>query len=109
MLFRFFRETALLCMPSSHLFQQTPLTGGGKAVAAFSQNLHQIIGEIATGQVQSEDGVGQGVAFVDGHRVGDAVAAVQNDTGGTTGGVQREYRLNGHVHRRCVERFEHDL
>ena len=37
------------------------LSGGGEAVTAFSQDLHQVVGQIATSQVQTEDGMGQGI------------------------------------------------
>jgi len=41
--------------------------------------------------------------------VGDTIAGIQDDTGGTTGSVQRKDSLNGDVHGRCVEGLEHDL
>jgi len=47
--------------------------------------------------------------FIDGHGVGDTIAGIQDDTGGTTGSVQRKDSLNGDVHGRCVEGLEHDL
>ena len=52
------------------------LRRGGEGVAALGQDLHHVLREVTAGQVQSQDGVGQGVALVDGHGVGDAVAAV---------------------------------
>jgi hypothetical protein len=39
------------------------LSGGGEAVAAFSQDLHQVVGQIATSQVQTQDGMGQGITY----------------------------------------------
>ena len=51
----------------------------------------------------------QGITFIDGHSVADTITRVQDDTGGTTGSVQRQYGLNGHVHGWCVERLKHDL
>jgi len=80
-----------------------------ETVAALRQDLHQVVGEIAAGKVETQDGVRQSVALVDGHRVGDAVARVEHNTGRTTGGVQRQDGLDGDVHRRRVERLEHDL
>ena len=41
----------------------------------------------------------QRVPLVDGHRVGDAVARVEDDTGGAAGGVQGEHGLDGDVPR----------
>ena len=71
--------------------------------------LHQVVRQVAPGEVKAVDGVGQGVALVDGHGVRDAVTAVEHDTGGATGGVQREDRLDGDVHGGDVEGLEHDL
>ena len=57
---------------------------GGEAVASLGEDLHEVVGQVAAGQVETEDGVRKGVTFVDGHGVGDAVPGVQDDTGGTT-------------------------
>merc|ERR1711946_83566 len=72
------------------------LSGGGERVTA-------------TSQVQTEDGVGKGVTFIDGDGVGDTITRVQDDTGGTTGSVQGQDSLDGDVHGRAVEGLEHDL
>jgi hypothetical protein len=53
----------------------------------LSEDLHKVVGEIASSQVQTEDGVGQGVTLVDWDSVGDAIAGVKNDAGGATGSV----------------------
>ncbi len=53
--------------------------------------------------------MGKGIAFVDGHSVGDTIARVQHNTSGTTRGVQREHSLDGDVHGGRVEGLEHDL
>merc|ERR1719192_754520 len=50
-----------------------------------------------------------GVSLVDGNSVGDTVAGVHDDTGGTAGGVQGEHSLDGDVHGGGVEGLEHDL
>ena len=41
--------------------------------------------------------------------MGDTIAGVEDDTGGTTGGVEGQDSLDGDVHGGCVEGFEHDL
>ena len=53
--------------------------------------------------------MGESVTLVDGDCVGDAIAGVEHDAGGTTGRVQREHGLDGDVHGGSVERLEHDL
>ena len=82
---------------------------GGERVATLGEDLHHVVSQVATGQVQTEDGVGQGVALVDGHGVGDTIAGVENDSSGTARGVQREHGLDGDVHCGGVESLEHDL
>ena len=80
-----------------------------EAVASLRQDLHQVVGQIATGQVKTQDGVRQRVALVDGDRVRDAVAGVEHNTSRTTGRVQGQDGLDSDVHRRGVEGLEHDL
>ena len=41
--------------------------------------------------------------------MGDTITRVEHDTGGTTGGVQRQDGLDGDIHGRAVEGLEHDL
>merc|ERR1711936_1008140 len=43
-----------------------PLSSGGEGVAPLSEDLHQVVGEVAASQVKPEDGVGKSVAFIDG-------------------------------------------
>ena len=49
------------------------------------------------------------LTFINGNGVGDTIAGVENDTGGTTRSVQREHSLDGDVHGGGVEGLEHDL
>jgi len=37
------------------------LSSGGERVTSLSQDLHQVVGQVAASQVQSEDGVGKGI------------------------------------------------
>ncbi len=53
--------------------------------------------------------MGQSVPLVDGDGVGDAVARVEHDAGGTAGRVQGQHGLDRHVHGGRVEGLEHDL
>ena len=53
--------------------------------------------------------MGQGVSLVDGHGVGDTIARVEHDSGGTARGVQREHGLDGNIHGGRVEGLKHDL
>merc|ERR1712064_195516 len=68
-----------------------PLGSGGEGVATLSEDLHQVVCEFTTSEVQTDDGVRE------------TVTCIHDDTSGATRGVQREDSLDGHVHRRHVE------
>ena len=85
------------------------LGSGGEGVATLGEDLHQVVCQVTTGQIQTEDGMGESVSLVDGHGVGDTITRVEHDTSGTSRGVQRQHSLDGHVHGRGVEGLEHDL
>ncbi len=82
---------------------------GGERVTTFSEDLHQVVGQITSGQVQTEDGVGQSVTLVDGHGVGDTLTRVEYNTSDMARGVQREHGLDSNVQSRDVESLKHDL
>merc|ERR1711933_67710 len=83
--------------------------GGDERVTSFSQDLHQVVGQVSAGQVQSHDSVGEGITFEDGDVVGNTITRVQANTGGSAGGVQGEDGLDSNVHGGQVEGFKHDL
>merc|ERR1712215_150481 len=83
--------------------------GGSEGVTTFSHDLHEVSGEIATSQVETHDGVGKSVTFVDGDGVSDTITGVEHNTGGTAGSVQGEDSLDGDVHGGHAEGFEHHL
>jgi len=86
-----------------------PLSGGGEGVATLSHDLHEVSSEIATSQVQTEDGMGKGVTFIDGDSVGNTIAGVKYNTSGATGSIEGEDSLDGDVHCRTGESLKHDL
>lgn len=85
------------------------LGSGGEGVASLSQDLHQVVGQITTSHIHTSNGVRKRETFVDGDNVGNSVTRVENDTGGTTGSVEREDGLDGDVESWCVEGLEDDL
>merc|ERR1719486_819298 len=85
------------------------LSGGGERVTTLSEDLHEVVGELTASQVQTKDGVGESITFIDGDIVGDTIAGVHDHTGGTTGGIEGEDGLDGNIHGGHVEGFEHDL
>ena len=85
------------------------LGGGGERVTTLGEDLHQVVGQVTTGEVQTKDGVGKGVTLVDGDGVGDTISGVEHNTSGTSRCVQGQHGLDGDVHGRGVEGLEHDL
>merc|ERR1712124_4464 len=86
-----------------------PLGSGGEGVATLSQDLHQVVGELTASEVKTDNGVGEGITFIDGGTVGDTVTRVHDDTSGAARGVQGEHSLDGNIHGGGVEGLEHDL
>merc|ERR1712156_810369 len=84
-------------------------SSGGQRVTPLGEDLHEVVGQLTASQVKTEDGVGEGITFIDGDGVGDTIAGVHDDTGGTARGVQGEDSLDGDVHGGHVEGLEHDL
>lgn len=85
------------------------LGSGGEGVAALSKNLHEVVGKIATSHVDTGNGVGQSETLVDGDNVSDTITRIQDDTSGTTRGVQGQDGLDGDVESGGVEGLEDDL
>merc|ERR1719330_1784097 len=85
------------------------LSGGGEGVATLSEDLHEVVGELTASKIQTEDGVGESITFIDGDAVGDTISGVHDETGGTSGSVEGEDSLDGDVHGGHVEGLEHDL
>merc|ERR1712168_939485 len=67
---------------------------GDQRISSLSHDFHEIIREITSGQVKTQDGVGEGVTFVDGDGVGDAISDIEDETGGTTRGIERKDGLD---------------
>merc|ERR1719147_546509 len=86
-----------------------PLGGGGEGVAALSKDLHEVVGQLTASKVETDNGVGEGITFIDGDTVGDTVTGVHDDASGAARGIEGEHGLDGHVHGGAVEGLEHDL
>ena len=86
-----------------------PLSSGGEGVASLSEDLHEVVGELTASQVQTEDGMGKSITFIDGDGVGDTITRVHDNTSGTTRGIEGEDSLDGNIHGGHVEGLKHDL
>merc|ERR1719204_414653 len=74
------------------------LSGGDQGVSSLGHDLHEVVGQVASAQVETQDGVGKSVTLIDGDGVGDAIADVEDETGGATGSVQGQDGLDTDVH-----------
>merc|ERR1712020_207181 len=85
------------------------LGSGGERVASLGEDLHQVVGELTSSKVKTDDGVWESITLIDGDTVGDTVTGVRDNTGGTSRGVEGEDSLDGNIHGGHVESLEHDL
>lgn len=56
------------------------LTSGDKGVTTLSQDLHQVVSKITTGQIQTHDGMWESITLIDGNIVCYTIARVQHNT-----------------------------
>merc|ERR1712114_162298 len=85
------------------------LSSGGEGVATLSEDLHQVVGELTSSKVKTDNSMGKGITFIDGDTVGDTISRVHDNTSGTARGIQGENSLDGNIHGGHVEGLEHDL
>merc|ERR1719422_784022 len=85
------------------------LSSGGERVATLGEDLHQVVGELTSSKIKTDNSVGEGITFIDGDTVGDTISRVHDNTGGTARGIEGEDSLDGNIHGRHVEGLEHDL
>merc|ERR1712240_756924 len=74
------------------------LSSSGERVATLSEDLHQVVGELTSSKVKTDDGMGKGITFIDGDTVGDTITRVHDDTSGTARGIEGEDSLDGNIH-----------
>merc|ERR1719430_1564242 len=84
-------------------------SSGGERVATFSEDLHEVVGELTSSKIKTYDGMGKSITFIDRDSMGDTITRVHDNTGGTSRGIEGEDSLDGDIHGRHVEGLEHDL
>jgi len=99
-------DVAELLLDVSH---DLSLCGGGERVSSLGEDLHEVIGEISSCEVESHDCVRESISFIDWHSVGNSVTRVEDDSGGTSRSIEGEDSLDSDIHCRGVEGLEHDL
>lgn len=71
--------------------------------------LPEVVAWVPASQVQTQFGVGQGVALVVGHSVGDSIPRIYNNASCVARGTQEQDSLAGRVHGPHVEGLKHNL
>merc|ERR1739838_417430 len=85
------------------------LSSGGERVATLSEDLHEVVGQLTSSKVKTDNSMGKSITFIDGDTVGDTISRVHDDTSGTAGSIEGEDSLDGNIHGGHVEGLEHDL
>merc|ERR1711936_121876 len=85
------------------------LSSGGERVATFSEDLHEVVGELTSSKIKTDDGMGKSITFIDRDSVGDTITRVHDNTSGTSRGIEGEDSLDGDIHGGHVEGLKHDL
>merc|ERR1719376_1981611 len=75
----------------------------------LNEDLHQVVGELTSSKIKTDNGMGKGITFIDGDTVGDTISRVHDNTSGTARGIEGEDSLDGNIHGGHVEGLEHDL
>ncbi|KAF2974083.1 hypothetical protein EK904_010158 [Melospiza melodia maxima] len=73
------------------------LTCCHKGVATLREDLHEVVSQIPASQIQTHDGMRQGIPFVDRHIVGDTISRVKDNT------WERNVREQLQSPRECLE------
>merc|ERR1719300_25773 len=85
------------------------LSSGCERVATLSEDLHEVVGEFTSSKVKTDNGMWEGITFVDWDTVGDIITRVHDNTSGTSRGIKGENSLDSNKHSGHVEGLEHDL
>merc|ERR1719245_611780 len=85
------------------------LSSGGERVTSISEDLHEVVGELTSSKIKTDNSMGKGITFIDGDTVGDTISRVHDNTSGTARGIEGEDSLDGNIHGGHVEGLEHDL
>merc|ERR1719290_575972 len=85
------------------------LGSGGEGVAAFSEDLHEVVGELTASKIKTNNSMGEGITFIDWDSVRDTISRVHDNASGTARGIEGEDSLDGNIHSGHVEGLEHDL
>merc|ERR1712109_388633 len=55
---------------------------GSERIASLGQDFHEVVGQLTSSQINSENGMRQSIALIDGNSVGDTVTRIHDNTSG---------------------------
>merc|ERR1719152_1000749 len=70
------------------------LSSGGEGVATLSEDLHEVVGELTSSKIKTDNSMGEGITFIDWDTVGDTISRVHDNTSGTARGIEGEDSLD---------------
>merc|ERR1719233_1488177 len=85
------------------------LSSGGEGVATLCEDLHQVVGELTSSKIKTNNSMGESITFINWDTMRDTISRVHDNTSGTARGIEGEDSLDGHVHSGHVEGLKHDL
>merc|ERR1740128_855832 len=53
-------------------------SSGGERVATLSEDLHQVVGELTTSKIKTDNGMGKSITFINWDTVGDTISRVHD-------------------------------
>merc|ERR1712002_248308 len=65
--------------------------------ATLSEDFHQVVGELTSSKIKTDNSMGKGITFIDGNTVGDTISGVHDNTSGTARGIEGEDSLDGNI------------
>merc|ERR1712079_754707 len=84
-------------------------SSGCERVATLSEDLHQVVGELTSSKIKTDNCMGKGITFIDGDTMGNTITRVHDNTSGTARCIKGEDSLDGDIHGRHVEGLKHNL
>jgi hypothetical protein len=80
---------------------------GGERITTLGEDLHQVVSQVSSSEIETEDGMGESITLIDGHTMGNTITRVHDNSGGSSRGIEGQDGLDGNVHGGGVEGLEH--
>merc|ERR1739846_98399 len=64
------------------------LSSGSERITTFSEDLHEVVGELTSSKIKTDNGMGKSITFIDRNSMGDTISRVHNNTSGTSRSIE---------------------